>query len=277
MNTKLRTPDDVERWLNLPALAVIPSVRGLRRNRFRYGKGVSKLLTEHTNNNPELLFNADTRSALAEAYRQLRTPMLLSSLGDTLKTILVTSSEVAEGKTTTSVNLGISLSQQGANVLIIDADMRSSRLHSIFDLDNEQGLSTVLSSEQIEGDITRFIKRHDASGLSVLTAGPAPHNPAELLGSEYMRTLLAKAESIYTHIIIDSPPVVALSDSAIVSTIADGVLLVVRGNKVPREMVRQSLKLLNFVGARVIGVVLNDVSDPHAVPSIYYHTRYLAE
>jgi succinoglycan biosynthesis transport protein ExoP len=277
LNTTVCSADDAEKWLNLPVLAVIPSVRGWRRNRLRYGSNISKLLTEHTSSNPELLINADTRSTLAEAYRQLRTSVLLSALGDSLKTILVTSTQPSEGKTTVVVNLAISLAQHGANVLIIDADMRGSRLHSILQLENEQGLSTILSGEIIGGDITDIIKRHDASGLRVLTAGPEPLNPAELLGSEQMRTLLTKVESMFTHIIIDSPPVGVLSDSAIVSPIVDGVLLVVRSNKVSREAVRQSLKLLNFVGAKVLGVVLNDISDPDAVPFLCYRSRYFAE
>jgi capsular exopolysaccharide synthesis family protein len=251
LNTTICSADDVERWLNLPALAVIPSVKGWRRNRLRHGNGVSKLFTAHTSGNPELLIDADPRSPLAEAYRKLRTSMLLSSLGNTLK--------------------------HGADVLIIDADMRSSRLHSIFELDNEQGLSTVLSGEAIEGDIASLFKLHEASGLHVLTAGPAPLNPAELLGSEQMRYLLAKAESMFSHIIIDSPPVLAVSDSAIVSPIADGVLLVVQSNKVSRDAVRQSLKLLHIVDARVIGVVLNNVSDPNSVPSLFYKGKYLVE
>jgi capsular exopolysaccharide synthesis family protein len=243
----------------------------------RYGTSISKLLTQHTSRSPELLINADTRSTLAESYRQLRTSVLLSALGDALKTILVTSSQPSEGKTTVAVNLAISLAQDGANVLIIDADMHGSRLHSLFELDNEQGLSTILSGEIIEGEMTDIIKRHDASGLHVLTAGPEPLNPAELLGSEQMRTLLAKVESTFTHIIIDSPPVGVLSDSAIVSPIADGVLFVVRSNKVSSEAARQSLKLLNFVGARVVGVVLNDVSDPDAIPFLCYRSRYFAQ
>jgi capsular exopolysaccharide synthesis family protein len=277
LNTAICSADDVERWLNLPALAVIPSVKGWRRNRLRHGNGVSKLFTAHTSGNPELLIDADPRSPLAEAYRKLRTSMLLSSLGNTLKTILVTSTQSSEGKTTTAVNLAISLAQHGASVLIIDADMRSSRLHSIFELDNEQGLSTVLSGEATEGDIASLFKLHEASGLHVLTAGPAPLNPAELLGSEQMRYLLAKAESMFSHIIIDSPPVLAISDSAIVSPIADGVLLVVQSNKVSRDAVRQSLKLLHIVDARVIGVVLNNVSDPNSVPSLFYKGKYLVE
>jgi len=277
LNTTVCSADDAEKWLSLPVLAVIPAVRGWSRNHLRYGTSVSKLLTGHTSRNPELLINADTRSKLAEAYRQLRTSMLLSALGDALKTILVTSTQPSEGKTTVVVNLAMSLAQHGANVLIIDADMRGSRLHSIFELDNEQGLSTILSGEISEGDMTSIIKRHDASGLSVLTSGPEPLNPAELLGSERMRTLLTKVESMHTHIIIDSPPVGALSDSAIVSPIADGVLLVVRSSKISREAVRQSLKLLNFVGARVVGVVLNDVSESDAVPLLYNHNRYFAD
>jgi len=277
LNTTVCSADDAEKWLNLPVFAVIPSVKGWRRNRLRYGTRISKLLPEHTSSNPELLINADTRSTLAEAYRQLRTSVLFSALGGALKTILVTSTQPSEGKTTVVVNLAISLAQHGANVLIIDADMRGSRLHSIFELNNEQGLSTILSGEIIEGDMTDFIKRHDASGLSVLTAGPEPLNPAELLGSEQMRTLLTKVESMFTHIIIDSPPVGGRSDSAIISPITDGVLLVVRSNKVSRQAARRSLKLLNFVGARVVGVVLNDVSNSDAVPLLYYHNRYFAD
>jgi capsular exopolysaccharide synthesis family protein len=277
LNTTVYTADDIEKWLNLPVLAVTPSIKGWRRNRLLHGTSISRLLTVHASSNPELLISADTRSMLAESYRQLRTSVLFSALGDALKTILVTSTQPSEGKTTVVVNLAISLAQHGANVLIIDADMRGSRMHSIFGLDNEQGLSTILSGEIIEGDITDIIQRHDASGLSVLTAGPEPHNPAELLGSERMRTLLTKVETMYTHIIIDSPPVGVLSDSAIVSPIADGVLVVVRSSKVSRDAARQSLKLLNFVGAKIIGVILNDVSGPDAAPFLRYRSRYFAE
>src|SRR5207237_1367471 len=145
----------------------------------------------NTGGNPELLLNVNGRSALAESYRQLRTSVLLSTAGRAPKTLLVTSSLPGEGKTTTAVNTAISLAQTNASVIIIDGDMRRPRLRSIFDLPERDGLSSILSSDMSVDDMMRSVVRDETSGLSILPSGPVPPNPAELLGSDQMRNLIA--------------------------------------------------------------------------------------
>src|SRR5258706_14641391 len=151
--------------------------------------------------------NVDGRSPLAEAYRHLRTSVLLSTAGRAPKSLLVTSSLPGEGKTTTAVNTAMSLAQTGASVCIIDADMRRPRLRSIFGLNGGAGLSSILSSEMNEAEMLQVPEQDASSGLAVLTSGPIPPNPAELLGSDQMRKLIIALQSKYTHVVIDSPPI----------------------------------------------------------------------
>lgn len=279
LNNTVRSSEEVERTLNLPALAVIPTVKGLNLrhslangalkllNNQRLASGAMKLLNgNHKPGESELLTKADARSPLAEAFRQLRTSILLSAEGAP-KTLLVTSSQPSEGKTTTAVNLAVSLAQTGANVLLIDADMRRPRLHSIFEMENNRGLSTILSGELTEAEIYMWVDHH-ASGLFLLPSGPIPLNPAELLGSDKMRRFLKIVQATFSYIIIDSPPITSFADGVIISAITDGVVLVVRGNKIARDVVQHSQKVLNNAGARILGVVLNNV---HVPPSEHYY------
>ena len=152
--------------------------------------------------NSELLIHADSRSSLAEAYRQLRTSILLSTAGHAPKSLLITSSLPSEGKTTTATNTAISLAQTGAKVLIIDADMRRPRLHSVFGIGNGEGLSTILASDLNEADLLKVIKTDDRTKLNLLTSGPIPPNPAELLGSEQMANLMKTLQKHFTHVVV---------------------------------------------------------------------------
>ena len=227
----------------------------------------------NTGGNPELLLNVNGRSALAESYRQLRTSVLLSTAGRAPKTLLITSSLPGEGKTTTAVNTAITLAQTGASVVIIDADMRRPRLRSIFDLPEREGLSSILSSETKPEDMLHAIHRDEATGLNALASGPIPPNPAELLGSEQMRKLIAVLSDSFTHIVIDSPPVSSFTDGVLIASMVDGVLLVVHGGKSSRGVVRRSRQLLTDVGAKIFGVVLNNVS-ARSHDYYYYYQRY---
>src|SRR5256886_11358475 len=192
LDDTVHSTDDVERFLRLPALAVIPAMSSASAPRRLLSSAKSLQKRNGSNGaNPELLLNINGRSALAEAYRQLRTSVLLSIAGRAPKTLLVTSSLPGEGKTTTAVNTAISLAQTGASVVIIDGDMRRPRLRSIFDLPERDGLSSILSSDVNEEKMIGLISRDEASGLHVLTAGPIPPNPAELLGSDQMRKLIS--------------------------------------------------------------------------------------
>jgi capsular exopolysaccharide synthesis family protein len=275
LDDTLRTTDDVERMLRLPALAVIPAASGASRRKLL--PAVSALQARNGNGsgspNTELLFNLDSRSPMAEAYRQLRTSVLLSTAGRAPKTLLVTSSLPGEGKTTTAVNTAFTLAQTGASVVIIDADMRRPRLHGIYEVPNREGLSTILSSEMNEAEMLSTVEQHAQSGVYVLTSGPIPPNPAELIGSEQMRRLLNLLESTFTHIIVDSPPISSFTDGVLISAMVDGVLLVVHGGKSSRHVVRRSKQLLIDVGAKIFGVVLNNVS-LRGNDYYYYHRYY---
>ena len=283
LDDTVHSTEEVERVLHLPALAVIPSVgSGPRRRKLHAVSGSTALQKQNGNGNgnSELLMNVDSRSPLAEAYRHLRTSVLLSTAGRAPKSLLVTSSLPGEGKTTTAVNTAISLAQTGASVVIIDADMRRPRLQSIFDMRGQEGLSSILSSATSEGDMLGLVRHDEESGLNVLTSGPIPPNPAELLGSDQMRRLMTVLQANYTHVVVDSPPVSSFTDGVLISSMVDGVLLVVHGGKSSRHIVRRSKQLLNDVGAKIFGVVLNNVnlqSHDYYYYQSYYGQKYYKE
>ena len=281
LDDTVHSTDDVERFLRLPALAVIPSMGSASapRRLLSTATALQKRNGQNGNgNNPELLLNVNGRSPLAEAYRQLRTSVLLSTAGRAPKTLLVTSSLPGEGKTTTAVNTAISLAQTSASVVIIDGDMRRPRLRSIFGLPERDGLSSILSSEMTVDEMMRCVVRDETSGLYVLGSGPVPPNPAELLGSDQMRNLIEVLSKSFTHIVIDSPPVSSFTDGVLIGSMVDGVLLVVHGGKSSRDVVRRSRQLLLDVGAKIVGVVLNNVSvrshDYYYYNQRYYHQSY---
>ena len=280
LDDSIHSTDDVERFLRLPALAVIPAMSGgrARRRLLSSATGLQKRNGSNNGGNAELLLNVTGRSPLAESYRQLRTSVLLSTAGRTPRTLLVTSSLPGEGKTTTAVNTAISLAQTGAAVVIIDADMRRPRLRSIFDLAEREGLSSILSSDMDQEKMLDLAAKDEPSGLHVLTAGPIPPNPAELLGSDQMRKLIAALSVRFNHIVIDSPPISSFTDGVLIASIVDGVLLVVQGGKSSRSVVGRSRQLLLDVGAKIFGVVLNNVSvhshDYYYDYQRYYHQQY---
>ena len=269
LDDSIGTSEEVESFLRLPALAVIPSLGGATSRRLLSSMPNSK--KNGRKGGEELLLHGSQRSPLAEAYRQLRTSVLLSSAGGAPKTLLVTSSQPGEGKTTTVVNTGMILAQTGARVLLVDADMRRPRLHSIFGLDNSSGLSTILATKPNEAEILALIQPHEESGLYLLPSGKVPPNPAELLGSDQVRGLLTVLENNFTHVVIDSPPVASFTDGVLLSSLADGVILVVHGGNASRNVVKRARQLLTEVGAKIFGVVLNNVTVRH---QDYYYYKY---
>ena len=271
LDDTVRSTEDVESLLQLPALAAIPMIDTTQKRRLLL-VGSANEETEGKQNT-SLLINSDSRSALAEAYRQLRTSILLSTAGHAPKSLLVTSSLPAEGKTTTAVNTAISLAQTGAKVLIIDADMRRPRLHSVFEISNAEGLSTLLSSELSEKEILDVVQFDESAKLHLLPSGPVPPNPAELIGSEQMANLLRVMQGNFTHVVVDSPPIASFTDGVLVASMVDGVILVVHAGKSSRQVVKRSRQLLQDVGAKIFGVVLNNVN-LRSQDNYYYYQSY---
>jgi succinoglycan biosynthesis transport protein ExoP len=263
LDDTIKTIDDVDRYIHLPALALIPAARH-EKPRLRGGEAA------RPSDTTALALVSDVRSPIAESYRHLRTSLLLSSAGTPPRTILVTSSQPSEGKTTTAINTAFMLAQTGAQVLIIDCDLRRPRLHAHFNLSNARGLTNCLSGES--EDVDSLIQTYDKQpNLKLLPSGPIPPNPAELLGSDEMRRLLTKLSEKYTHIIVDSPPAISFTDASILSTFVDGVILVIHGGRSSRAVVRRAKQQLLDVGAHIFGVVLNNVKiESHD----YYYAGY---
>ena len=276
LDDTIRTTDEIENYLQLPALAAIPTIDSFpKRKLLLVGADDGE---EQPVNSP-LLIAADPRSALAEAYRHLRTSILLSTAGRAPKSLLITSSLPSEGKTTTATNTAISLAQTGAKVLILDADMRRPRLHSIFNVDNNVGLSSLLASELSDRDITSAIRQDEKTKLYMITSGPIPPNPAELIGSEQMANLLANLQTRFTHVVVDSPPIASFTDGVLIASMVDGVILVVHAGHSSRQVVRRSRHLLQEIGAKIFGVVLNNVNlntkdNYYYYQSYYHHGNY---
>lgn len=271
LDDTIRTTEEVENYLQLPALAAIPTMDSLPKRKLLL---VGADEGEEGSPTSPLLISADSRSSLAEAYRHLRTSILLSTAGHAPKSLLITSSLPSEGKTTTATNTAISLAQTGARVLIIDADMRRPRLHSIFGVENGNGLSTLLASEMTDADVTLAVKQDEKSKLYLLTSGPIPPNPAELVGSEQMVKLLALLQTRFTHVVVDSPPIASFTDGVLIASMVDGVILVVNAGRSSRQVVKRSRQLLQEVGAKVFGVVLNNVNLNNKDNYYYYQSYY---
>lgn len=263
LDDTVKSLDDVDRYIHLPALAMIPASRGISRL-----KGVPQVNTSPSDTTALAMID-DVRSPIAESYRHLRTSLLLSSAGQPPKTILVTSSQPSEGKTTTAINTAFMLAQTGAEVLIIDCDLRRPRLHVQFEVPNTKGLTTWLSGERDLDNLLEVCQK--TPNLKILTSGPVPPNPAELLGSEEMRRLLDQLGERFAHIIIDSPPAISFTDASILSTMVDGVMLVVHGGRSSRAVVRRAKQQLLDVGAHIFGVVLNNVK---LESQDYYYSGY---
>jgi succinoglycan biosynthesis transport protein ExoP len=266
LDDSVKSSDDIGRHLALPTLALIPHYLAGEKRRL-------SLAAANGNGGPPapLIAMQEKHSPMAEAYRHLRTSLLFSSAGKPPQTILVTSSQPAEGKTTTAINTAITLAQADADVIVIDCDLRRPRVHNYFEMDNSQGLTNYLSGER---DTENLIKTYPAlPRLKVITSGPIPPNPAELLSSNEMKNLLQFLSGRYRHVIIDSPPAISFTDAAILSTLVDGVVLVAMANKSSIHLMRRFKQRLSGIGARIYGVVLNGIKSG-SVEYEYYGAGY---
>ncbi len=260
LDNTIKTPEDLEQWTRLPSFGMVPEISNGRRKRSE--KGVSYPV--------ELITYGHPKSMLSEAYRSIRTSILLSSPEKPPKKITVTSPNPAEGKTTTVINTAIALSQTGAQVLIIDADMRKPKVHKIFNHENGVGLSNFLSGH---GDLDSIVEESEVPNLFFIPSGPIPPNPSELLGSNLFKNMLASLEARFDHILLDSPPVLGFADSIILSACVNGVILTVLGGKTPRETLQRAKEALQQSDTKILGVVINRV-DIRRSDYGYYYYRY---
>ncbi|MFN0063066.1 MAG: GumC family protein [Myxococcaceae bacterium] len=198
----------------------------------------------------------EPRSPLAECCRSVRTNLLFMSPDRPLKTVLVTSGSPRDGKTTVAISLAIAMAESGARVLLIDSDMRRPRLHQAFGVPNTAGLASLIVGD---ADLDATLRSTEVPHLSVLTCGPLPPNPAELLHTQAFKQLLERCTQKFDRVIIDSPPLGAVADGAVIAAQVDGTVLVVRANRTHRDLVRRSIRTLGDVKARILGVVLNDL------------------
>lgn len=204
----------------------------------------------------QLVTHFNPRSPVSEAYRQLRTNIQFSSLDRPLRTLLVTSTGPQEGKSTTLANLAVTVAQTGSSVLVVDCDLRRPTLQRIFGVRNDRGLTSMLLSDSL--DVVPKLST-DVPGLAVLPSGPLPPNPAELLASRRMTEVIERLTREAEMVIFDSPPVVAVTDAAVLASKLDGVLLVISSGKTKRDLAQRAKAMLEKVNARILGVVLNNV------------------
>jgi capsular exopolysaccharide synthesis family protein len=286
LDNTVKSVEDVTRATQLPTLALIPSMDAEALRTIGAKKNSAQKVIKVTGNKAgavgglaprsmhppgDKLATLGSLSSVVESYRMLRTAVLLSTAGAPPKTILVTSSQPGEGKTTTAVNTAISLSQLGASVLLIDADLRRPAVHKAFKIPQTRGISNYLSSHT---PLENLIVKLPIPNLSVLPCGPIPPNPAELISSDRMKDLLRLLGQQFDHILIDSPPLISVTDPVILSTMVDGSILVVQSGKSTRELVRRARRELGGVGAKVFGVVLNNVNIKREGYDDYDYYRY---
>src|SRR5699024_3517723 len=226
-----------------------------------------KKLNQTTNNVRHLIAKINPKSPISEQYRTIRTNIQFSSIDKKIKTLLVTSSEPGAGKSMTAANLAIVYAQQGIKTLLIDGDMRKPTIHYTFRLDNLQGLSNAL----VDGlSFNRIAEVSDIDNLDLISSGPVPPNPSELLASKQFERLLTEDSDIYEMIIIDTPPLLAVTDAQILATKLDGVIIVARSGQTEINQLQESVEAINKVKGNLLGTVLNDVQKTDNANFYYY-------
>jgi succinoglycan biosynthesis transport protein ExoP len=274
LDNTVKSPDDIETLTGLPSLAVVPALPGMNGHHSRRLAWPSRDPIPQAGTGPrvELLSYLQPKSQISEAFRALRTSLLLSQAEHPPQVILVTSALPREGKTTAAVNLAVTLAQLGDRTLLMDSDLRKPGIRRAMNLTigKELGLSSFLAGVCTLDEA--ILPHPTISNLSALTTGPVPPSPADLLSSHRMQEAIAEARRRFKFVVIDSPPIMAATDAVIISALTDGVLLVVRSGETPKEAFTRSRDLLAAVKSRLLGVVLNAVDS--SAPDYYYSYRY---
>jgi capsular exopolysaccharide synthesis family protein len=248
LDNRIKNPDELKQHLNLAFLGMVPAL---------FDKGIE---------NP--LINNGVPNNFLESFRAVRTNLLFASADEGGRSVVVTSTGPSEGKTVVSTNLSIALAQAGQRVLLIDADMRKPRVHKVFGFSQEPGLSNVLVGSAKTSEVVRTT---EVPGLWVMPAGPHPPNPAELLGSKRFKDFLASLTQHFDWVMVDTPPVMAVTDASVVAHLATGVLFVVGAEMTSRHAAARALEQLQHARAKFIGGVLNRVDLQH---NSYYYSQY---
>lgn len=257
LDTSIRTIGDIEKYLSWPVLSIVP----------RFEQTVKGKASD---SEIQPVVSKFSKSASAEAYRTLRTNIQLADLDNPPKFLVVTSAIPLEGKSTTALNLAVALAQEEGKVLLVDADLRKPTIHKVLHLDNSSGLADlIVNNSELAASVKQF---KDIGNLWVLTSGSVPSNPSELLGSSSMKTLVEQMKKEYEHVIFDTPPLISVSDTAVLASQADGILVVIRPGKVKGEIARRTKELLERIGTPVLGCILNGVETSHS--NYYYYYNY---
>lgn len=273
LDSSLRVPEDIEKQLGLVFLGLLPQLDSSGDDAGGYGgRAPRRRRAVSTNGGAvELVVHARPLSGLAEAARSVRTNLMFMNPDRPFRKLLVSSAAPAEGKTTVACSLAIAFAQGGQEVCIVDCDLRRPRLHRIFDRVGDMGVTNVLLGEATAEQVA---KPTLVPNLWSVPAGPLPPNPADILHSERFRNLLDELARRFDRVVIDSPPLTAVTDSAILSTIVDGTVFVVRGGKTSKHVSGQGVRVLRDVDAPVVGAVLNAVDLRQHEYAYYYRYYY---
>ncbi|MDQ7788244.1 MAG: polysaccharide biosynthesis tyrosine autokinase [Thermodesulfovibrionales bacterium] len=276
-DNSIKDTDDIEKKADLPILGVIPHVEEVREAVASSNNTMIQHKVEPQQSDLPMVVDHTQTNPVIEAFRSIGAFILLSSSEKPPKTILITGPVDKIGKTSVAINIAKAMREKLGRGVLIDADLRRPRLHSAFALDNTVGLSSVLSGNiEFNSSNGRLIKSSGISGLSIITSGPIPPNPSELLGSPKIQAIIYALQSMYEFIIIDSPPVMGLPDSIYLSRVVDGTVLVVRAGETPLKVLKETKRLFRDINAKILGVVLNGVkqSDLKYGAYNYYHSAY---
>ncbi|EKW98861.1 CpsD/CapB family tyrosine-protein kinase [Ligilactobacillus saerimneri] len=233
-----------------------------------------KYSTDTMDNGAKLITAANPKNPVSEQFRTIRTNIHFMSVDKPLRRIAFTSSSISEGKSTVTANMAITWAQDGKKVLLIDADLRRSTLHRTFELPNNRGLTTILTSGLSKIDLNEVIPNSGIKNLDVLTAGPIPPNPSELLNSKRMLNFLKAVEPMYDLVVIDVPPLLEVTDTQVLSDKLDGIVLVVRAGVTQKAGVTRAVEMLKISKARLLGYVLNDADSEDAAYGYGYGYGY---